>query len=118
MNLLYFAPAMRRDYIDLILSRTYAQFPSIKKDYETVMKQRNALLKSIRDGLSQREALDYWDTKFAEIAESYGLYRTQYCNYVCEMMPYFPAFFAKYTPEFHYDSSIESDNQIIDSTID
>ena len=106
MNLLYFAPAMRRDYIDLILSRTYAQFPSIKRDYDLAMRQRNALLKSIRDGLSKREDLDYWDTKFAEMAESYGLYRARYRDYVREMMSSFPTFFAKYTPEFHYESSV------------
>ena len=71
MNLLYFAPAIRRDYIDLILSRTYAQFSGIKREYEMVMRQRNALLKSIRDGLSDRDALEYWDIKFAELAQSY-----------------------------------------------
>ncbi len=106
MNLLYFAPAMRRDYIDLILSRTYAQFPGIKRDYDLAMRQRNAMLKSIRDGVSKREDLDYWDGKFAEVAESYGLYRARYCDYVREMIPAFPTFFAKYAPEFHYESSV------------
>ena len=111
MNLLYFAPAMRRDYIDLILSRTYAQFPGIKRDYDIAMRQRNAMLKSIRDGLSRREDIDYWDQKFAEIAESYGLYRARYMTYVRETMPTFPTFFAKYAPEFHYESSIENSKQ-------
>ena len=112
MNLLYFAPAMRRDYIDLILSRTYSQFPGVKRDYDIAMRQRNAMLKSIRDGLSKREDLDYWDQKFAEIAESYGLYRTRYLTYVRDMMPAFPTFFAKYAPEFHYESSVENSYQL------
>lgn len=34
MNLLYFSPGVRRDYIDNILSRTYAQFSKVKRDYE------------------------------------------------------------------------------------
>jgi DNA replication and repair protein RecF len=106
MNLLYFAPAMRRDYIDLILARTYAQFPAIKRNYDLMMRQRNAILKSIREGLSKREDLDYWDSKFAEVAESYGLYRARYVAYVRDMMPQFPTFFAKYAPEFHYESSV------------
>jgi recombinational DNA repair ATPase RecF len=97
---------MRRDYIDLILSRTYAQFPGIKRDYELVMRQRNAMLKSIRDGISKREDIDFWDSKFADIAESYGLYRSRYRDYVREMMSSFPTFFAKYAPEFHYESSV------------
>lgn len=49
MNLLYFAPSMRRDYIDLILSRTYEQFPRVRRDYDLAMRQRNAMLKKIRD---------------------------------------------------------------------
>jgi DNA replication and repair protein RecF len=112
MNLLYFAPAMRRDYIDLILTRTYAQFPGIRRDYELAMRQRNAMLKSIRDGLSKREDLDYWDSKFAEVAESYGLYRTRYVSYVQHTMAQFPTFFAKYAPEFHYESSVENSYQL------
>lgn len=111
MNLLYFAPAMRRDYIDLILSRTYAQFPGIKRDYDLVMRQRNAMLKSIREGLSKREDLDYWDSKFAEVAESYGLYRARYVAYVRYAMEQFPTFFAKYTPAFHYESSVENHHE-------
>lgn len=111
MNLLYFAPAMRRDYIDLILSRTYAQFPGIKRDYDLVMRQRNAMLKSIREGLSKREDLDYWDSKFAEVTESYGLYRARYVDYVRYAMEQFPTFFAKYTPVFHYESSVENNHE-------
>ena len=50
MNLLYFAPGVRRDYIDSILSRTYTQFPKVKREYDLTMRQRNALLKKIREG--------------------------------------------------------------------
>ncbi len=112
MNLLYFAPAMRRDYIDLILSRTYGQFPRVRRDYDLAMRQRNAMLKNIRDGLSKREDLDFWDAKFAEVAESYGLYRVKYRDYVRDAMARFPAFFTKYTPEFHYESSVENSYQL------
>lgn len=49
MNILYFAPGMRRDYLDDILARAYAQFPKVKRDYELVMRQRNALLKKIKE---------------------------------------------------------------------
>jgi recombinational DNA repair ATPase RecF len=49
MNLLYFAPSIRRDYIDSILDRTFSQFRMVKREYEGVMRQRNALLKKIRE---------------------------------------------------------------------
>ena len=105
MNLLYFAPSMRREYIDLILARTYEQFAGVRKEYELVMRQRNALLKKIREGFSHREELDFWDAKFAQSAESYGLYRTRYRDYVRTMMSQFPTFFSKYAPQFHYETT-------------
>ena len=49
MNLLYFAPGMRRDYIDSILGRTYEQFHIVERNYETTLRQRNALLKKIKE---------------------------------------------------------------------
>jgi len=51
--------------------RTHEQFAKVKRDYELTMKQRNALLKRIRDGFSRREDLDFWDKKFAELAFIY-----------------------------------------------
>ena len=71
MNLLYFAPSMRRDAMDLILARTYEQFSATKREYEAIMRQRNALLKKIRDGLARREDIDFWDNKFAQSCELY-----------------------------------------------
>ena len=82
MNLLYFAPSIRRDAMDTVLSQAYEQFPKIKKDYELVMRERNALLKKIRDGEANRQDLDFWDKKFAEIAEIYLMYRSKYVQYV------------------------------------
>lgn len=49
MNLLYFAPSMRRDAMDTILARVYEQFGSVRRDYDMIMRQRNALLKKIRE---------------------------------------------------------------------
>lgn len=109
MNLLYFAPAMRRDAMDLVLARVYEQFSWVRRDYELAMRQRNAMLKSIREGLSKREDLDYWDTKFAEYAETYGLYRTRYARYIEDSLERFPSFFSRYPLQFHYESGIDRD---------
>jgi recombinational DNA repair ATPase RecF len=49
MNLFYFAPSYRRDYIDSILERSYESFRSVRREYDTIMRQRNALLESIRE---------------------------------------------------------------------
>jgi DNA replication and repair protein RecF len=105
MNLLYFAPSMRRDYIDLILSRTHDQFSGVRRDYDLVMRQRNAMLKKIREGLAKREDLDFWDQKFAECADLYGMYRSRYSAYVTSAILRFPDFFGKYSLSFHYESN-------------
>lgn len=78
MNLLYFAPAMRREYMDNILARGMHQFTGVRREYDGTMRQRNALLKKIRDNEARREDLDYWDRSFAEKAYMYHLYRMKW----------------------------------------
>lgn len=96
MNILYFAPGYRREYLDDILSRSFAQFAKIKKDYELVMRQRNALLKKIKEWHASENDLDFWDKKFAEIATHYGIYRERYIRFIHEEIPKLPDFFSLY----------------------
>lgn len=103
MNILYFSPQSRRDYIDDILVRWYTQFASVKKNYELIMKQRNALLKKIREDGIASDQLNFWDKKFAEIAFQYGLYRKKYMEYVSWKIVDFPDFFWKYQVKIHYE---------------
>lgn len=105
MNLLYFSPNMRRDYIDSILERTHEQFSQVRKDYETTMKQRNALLKNIRDGKAQREDLNFWDKKFASLAHTYILYRKKYIKFIHESNTLLQGFLWQYTLSFEYIAS-------------
>ncbi len=113
MNILYFSPAMRRDYLDDILARSYAQFGKIKRDFESVMKQRNALLKKIREENVWEDFLDFWDKKFAEIAVIYGMYREKYIQYIFQKISDFPEFFwqyhitIKYTGDWIYQENPE-----------
>lgn len=53
MNLFYFAPSARRDFIDGILTRAFGQFRSVKRKYDEILAQRNALLKKIREGVAK-----------------------------------------------------------------
>jgi recombinational DNA repair ATPase RecF len=112
MNLLYFAPTMRRDTMDDALSRAYEQFSKVERDYTMTLKSRNALLKRIKDGFSKKEELTFWDKKFAEYADIYGLYRERFIMHMKHKIGTLPNFFGKYTTTFHYDSSwIESENR-------
>ncbi len=82
MNLLYFAPSHRRESIDSILKRSFAQFTTVKREYDEVLRQRNALLKQIRDGLQPQKNLDFWDTKLASIGAQYLEYRFRWTDYI------------------------------------
>jgi DNA replication and repair protein RecF len=108
MNLLYFAPSLRRDYIDSILSRTYAQFPQVRREYERIMRQRNALLKKIREGEAKKDDLDFWDKKFSEVASQYREYRMSYVDFVQDHFHIIQNFLPKYTLSFRYSSKIFS----------
>lgn len=107
MNLFYFAPSIRREYIDSILARTFAQFTQVRRKYELIMRQRNALLKKIREGEAQRSDLDFWDNAFAEIATTYNLYRKKWRNFVEEHTELIRSFLPTYDLRFFYDSRLD-----------
>jgi DNA replication and repair protein RecF len=62
-------PAQRRTYLDDLLVARAPRFAAVRSDYDRVLKQRNALLKSAgnarRSGGNLR-TLDVWDTHLAE----------------------------------------------------
>lgn len=62
-------PSERRRYLDDVLVARYPRFAAVRADYERVLKQRNALLKSAgaarRQGGSALRTLDVWDAHLA-----------------------------------------------------
>ncbi|MBP9780289.1 DNA replication/repair protein RecF [Candidatus Gracilibacteria bacterium] len=114
MNLLYFAPSSRRDYLDSILERAYDQFPRLRRDYEQTMRQRNALLKNIREGGAKREDLDFWDAKFATLTETYTLYRKKYVEFISKSEKIITDYLPQYTHEFTYISSLNDMSDIVE----
>jgi DNA replication and repair protein RecF len=67
LNLIFMSPAIRRKYLDVVLSqisRTYLQnLLKLKK----VLQNRNQILKRIQLKKAQTDELDFWDEKLAEI---------------------------------------------------
>lgn len=63
-----FAPKWRRRYLDVLLSQLSSSYLKALSRYQSVLKQRNALLKSIRDGLAKLDDLDLWDEQLAKWA--------------------------------------------------
>lgn len=68
-----FAPRLRRRYMDILLSQLNHEYLDILIKYQEVLRNRNALLKKIREGKASSDELDFWDNKIAEL----GLYISQ-----------------------------------------
>jgi len=62
-------PSERRHYLDDLLVARFPRYAAVRSDYERVLKQRNALLKSAgaarRQGGSALRTLDVWDAHLA-----------------------------------------------------
>ncbi len=106
MNLFYFAPSLRRDMIDSIIERAFGQFRKVRRDYEAIMRQRNALLKNIREWEAIRKDLQYWNQVFAEKATLYHLYRMRWVEFLSEHMYILTEFLPKYDIIHLYDSRL------------
>ncbi len=58
-------PQRRRGFLDAIISQLQPDFLTARLEYERILKQRNALLKRIADGLAAPADLDPWDEQLA-----------------------------------------------------
>jgi len=65
-----FAPKLRRRYMDVILSQLDSAYLDDLIRYQDVTRQRNALLKQIKEGRAKSSELDFWDEKLAELGLS------------------------------------------------
>ncbi|MDD5377289.1 MAG: DNA replication and repair protein RecF [Candidatus Gracilibacteria bacterium] len=82
MNILYLGPSLRRDFLDEALLLAYPEFTKIRREYGLALKNRNSLLKQIREGVSDRGTLDLWDSLFTERAKAYYLYRKELIDFI------------------------------------
>lgn len=63
-----FAPRLRRRYLDILLSQFDPDYLQALIQYEEARKQRNALLKRIKNEEAQREELEFWNELLAKHA--------------------------------------------------
>jgi DNA replication and repair protein RecF len=61
------SPGNRRRLIDSLLSQVSETYLQAMSEYEKVIRQRNTLLKHIREGVEQPRSLDVWDEKLATL---------------------------------------------------
>jgi DNA replication and repair protein RecF len=58
-------PGERRRFLDELLTIRYPRYASVRSDYDRVLKQRSALLKTARGGRADLSTLDVWDGHLA-----------------------------------------------------
>lgn len=97
--------------IDSSIERAFGQFRKIRREYDAIMRQRNALLKRIREGEAQRNDLTYWDRAFAEKAYTYHLYRMKWVDFVGEHMGSISGALPKYQIHARYTSKIQEKSE-------
>ena len=68
-----FAPRLRRRYLDVLLSQLDDDYLNILMRYQEAIRQRNALLKKIRERESEKDELVFWDDQITD----FGLSITQ-----------------------------------------
>ncbi len=77
LSLVKAGPTGRRNYIDDLIVQTHPKNMKLRMDLETVLKQRNALLKQGKGRLNKEEekTLDVWSEKFNDLSHEWGTKR-------------------------------------------
>ncbi len=66
ISLISLEPKIRRRYMDILLSQTDHEYLEDLMRYQETVKQRNALLRRIRDKEAKESELEFWDGAMAE----------------------------------------------------
>lgn len=75
------APALRRKFLDILISQLRPNYVHILAEYNKVLDQRNAYLKT-----KNTETIDIWDEQLANYAEKIYEYRKKYIEKLQEKM--------------------------------
>lgn len=72
------SPEKRRQFLDLSVSQIKNSYNSVISKYETLIEQRNVLLKNINYGRGKKEELEVWDIQLAKLGAYISLLRYNY----------------------------------------
>jgi DNA replication and repair protein RecF len=117
-------PGQRRYFLDELLVQKSSSYAGIKTDYERVLKQRNALLKSAgparRNNLdSVLATLDIWNEQLINFGSQIILARHQIIN---ELLPYVSKSYAELAPSskalnITYLPNVSAENMILNDLV-
>lgn len=74
------SPENRRKFLDLSVSQIKISYNKVISKYETLLEQRNTLLKNISQGKAKKEDLEIWDVQLASMGAYISLLRYNYAK--------------------------------------
>lgn len=75
-------PAERRRFLDMELSQTYPAYFFLLQQYMRALKQRNMLLRSIREQPDLLGTLPVWNQQIASLGWKLMVYRSDFCEHL------------------------------------
>lgn len=66
LDIVYGAPSARRRYFNILISQTDSEYLGAIQRYERVVRQRNHLLRQIREGAAREGELAFWDAEIVK----------------------------------------------------
>lgn len=81
------APHLRRRLVDTILSQTDREYFEDLIEYTKILKQRNALLKRIKQNKAKSEELNFWNKKLVNLIELITQKRRSFFEFLTEHLP-------------------------------
>lgn len=80
LNLIKGAPEKRRNFLDMSLSSIKPGYYGVLKKYYKILKQKNSLLKKIREDASFCGTMSVWNEELAEAAARIMMYRHEFLS--------------------------------------
>ncbi|MBQ8108471.1 MAG: DNA replication/repair protein RecF [Ruminococcus sp.] len=78
------SPDNRRQFLDLSVSQIKNSYSAVTAKYDTLIEQRNVLLKNIAFGRSKADELEVWDMQLAQMGAYISLLRYNYTKKLSE----------------------------------
>lgn len=108
MNIMYLGPSWRREFFDEVCLLRDISFYKVKNDYAKILRNRNKVLKNIKEGISPRNDLNYRNEIFIKTATTYYQYRKQFIDYINSNISEIEDLLKnKYSLSFDYSTKID-----------
>lgn len=84
VNLVDGDPSVRRDDLDSFLGKIDPEYRFSLTEYKRILKQRNALLKLMKEGKASSDSMEFWDSKIVSLSHKIYLLRIKYLEMLNE----------------------------------